>query len=160
VRSHARRLRTDRKRLSLRGGSIWINDEPNRCRLSLLHHVSRAQVDARHRGDRRKCKLAQGASPLCGACAGVWLERLTKWFVFSSDPPGRLHHQTARCTHWSDGTESLALGRASKRSRHMRLLPDHRPRKRCSCDRLLDRVTQAIASAPAQRKSVPFIHIL
>jgi len=29
------------------------------------------------------------------------------------------------------------FGARSKRSRHTRLLPDLRPRKRCSCDRLL-----------------------
>jgi hypothetical protein len=32
-----------------------------------------------------------------------------------------------RCTHWSDGTESHAFGRALMRSRHSRLHPDHRP---------------------------------
>jgi hypothetical protein len=52
------------------------------------------------------------------------------------------------------------FGARSKRSRQLRLLPDHRPRKRCSCIVGLARLTQVVASVALQRKSVPFIHIV
>lgn len=61
----------------------------------------------------------------CLCVVGIVLEssRCRSRFSTQSDPglPAR------RCTHWSDGAESHAFGRAFMRSRHLRLHPDHRP---------------------------------
>lgn len=74
----------------------------------------------------------------------------------------RLADFAARCTHWSDGMESLAFGRARGHSGHIRLHPDLCPRWGRS--RLGSGETaglcHALASSAPHGNSEPSIHIL
>ena len=104
-----------------------------------------------------RARLSTGG---CLCVVGIVLEssRCRSRFSTQSDPS----LSVGCCTHWSDGAESHAYGRALMRSGHLRLHPDHRPHLNesvhnnhsagggvslsCSCGSLL--------SAPAEHRAI------
>ena len=57
---------------------------------------------------------------------GIWFRRTERLGAVHASLRSRSRPEGRRCTHWSDGAESQAFGRAVMRSRHLRLHPDHR----------------------------------
>ena len=56
---------------------------------------------------------------------GIWFRRTERLGAVHASLSSRSRPEGRRCTHWSDGAESHALGRALQRSSHIRLHPDH-----------------------------------
>lgn len=71
-------------------------------------------------------RFSDRASLSSTAYLGIWFRRTERLGAGHASLRSRSRPEGRRCTHWSDGVESHAYGRAWQRSRHLRLHPDHR----------------------------------
>jgi hypothetical protein len=75
---------------------------------------------------RSNVRFSDRASLSSAEYLGIWFRRTERRGAVHASLRSRSRPEGRRCTHWSDGAESHAFGRALQRSSHIRLHPDHR----------------------------------